>query len=118
MLRTPTLSEEQRSACERDGFVVLRAAFERDEMDRIAGWTREMDFVPCPTEPGDLAFFDCFDPQASEANLSDNIRRLYFATYNRLTEGYHLARYDADKRLTYPPTRSTSTGCGFRPCRR
>ena len=103
MLRTPTLSEEQRSACERDGFVVLRAAFERDEMDRIAGWTREMDFVPCPTEPGDLAFFDCFDPQASEANLSDNIRRLYFATYNRLTEGDHLAPYDADKRLTYPP---------------
>ncbi len=62
-----------------------------------------MDFVPCPTEPGDIAFFDSYAPHASELNLSDSIRRLYFATYNRLSEGDHLARYYADKRLTYPP---------------
>lgn len=238
MLHTPTLSDEQRSDFERDGFVVVRAAFDGDEMRRIEGWTRElaalpeapdkhwvyhessllepgkelisriekissfhpgfaelstalaapvgqllsepavlfkekinfkmpggdgykphqdsqagwekyasfyvsvmvcidratlengclkmvaghhkrglfreweplsesemtgMDFVPCPTEPGDIAFFDSYAPHASEPNLSDSIRRLYFATYNRLSEGDHLARYYADKRLTYPP---------------
>ncbi len=32
--------------------------------------------------------------------MSDRIRRLYFATYNRLSAGDHLASYYADKRLT------------------
>ena len=62
-----------------------------------------MAFVPCPTKPGDLAFFDSYTPHASEANMSDKIRRLYFATYNRLSEGNHLAEYYADKRKSFPP---------------
>jgi len=63
----------------------------------------DMDFVPCPTKPGDLVFFDCYAPHASDPNMSDNIRRIYFATYNKLSEGDHLDQYYADKRKTYPP---------------
>jgi len=62
-----------------------------------------MEFVPVPTEPGDLIFFDCYAPHASEPNLSDRTRRLYYATYNRLGAGDHMARYYADKHKNYPP---------------
>ncbi|MEX0696654.1 MAG: phytanoyl-CoA dioxygenase family protein [Dongiaceae bacterium] len=62
-----------------------------------------MRFVDCPTRPGDLVFIDSYAPHASEPNLSDGLRRLYFATYNRLSEGDHMARYYADKRKNYPP---------------
>lgn len=44
----------------------------------------DMEFVHCPTKPGDLVFFDFYVPHASEPNLSNHMRRLYFATYNRL----------------------------------
>jgi ectoine hydroxylase-related dioxygenase (phytanoyl-CoA dioxygenase family) len=59
--------------------------------------------VPCPTSPGDVVFFDCYAPHASEPNRSDQTRRLYFATYNRASAGDHLARYYADKRKSFPP---------------
>ncbi len=62
-----------------------------------------MEFVPCPTAPGDLAFFDSYAPHASDPNLSDKVRRLYFATYNRLSAGDHMEEYYADKRKSYPP---------------
>lgn len=63
----------------------------------------DMDFAPHPTRPGDLIFIDSYAPHASEPNLTDRIRRMYFATYNRLSEGDHLARYYADKHKSYPP---------------
>ncbi|MHA1597851.1 MAG: phytanoyl-CoA dioxygenase family protein [Alphaproteobacteria bacterium] len=63
----------------------------------------DMDFVHCPTRPGDVVFFDCYAPHASEPNTSDSTRRIYFATYNKLSEGDHLAQYYADKHKTYPP---------------
>jgi ectoine hydroxylase-related dioxygenase (phytanoyl-CoA dioxygenase family) len=63
----------------------------------------DMDFVHCPTKPGDVVFFDCYVPHASEPNLTNKIRRMYFATYNRLSEGYHLDRYYADKYKNFPP---------------
>lgn len=62
-----------------------------------------MKFMPCPTKPGDLIFFDCFAPHQSKPNLSDKTRRLYYATYNRLSAGDHQAQYYADKRKNYPP---------------
>jgi hypothetical protein len=67
--------------------------------DDMAG----MKFVHYPTKPGDLVFFDCYAPHASEPNLTNAARRMYFATYNRLSEGDHLARYYADKHKSYPP---------------
>ncbi len=67
--------------------------------DDMAG----MDFTICPTRPGDLVFIDSYTPHGSEPNMSDTVRRLYFATYNRVSDGDHLARYYADKRKSYPP---------------
>ncbi|MEK9671287.1 MAG: phytanoyl-CoA dioxygenase family protein [Rhodospirillaceae bacterium] len=62
-----------------------------------------MDLISLPTEPGDLVFFDCYAPHASEPNNSGNIRRIYYATYNRASAGHHMDRYYADKHKKYPP---------------
>ncbi len=73
-----------------------------------------MDFVPCPFMPGDLAFFDSFAPHRSKPNLSDKIRRLYFATFNALSEGDQMARYYADKRKSFPPDIERKPGKEYR----
>ncbi len=62
-----------------------------------------MAFVHCPTKRGDVILFDSYTPHASDPNMTDKVRRIYFATYNRLSEGDHLERYYADKRKNYPP---------------
>ena len=62
-----------------------------------------MCFEPVPTAPGDIVFFDCYAPHASEANMSDTIRRIYYATYNRASAGDHMAQYYADKHKNFPP---------------
>jgi 2-aminoethylphosphonate dioxygenase len=62
-----------------------------------------MDFVHYPTQPGDIVFFDCYTPHASEPNLTNTTRRLYFATYNKLSEGDYLEKYYADKYKSFPP---------------
>ncbi|MCB2101081.1 MAG: phytanoyl-CoA dioxygenase family protein [Rhodobacterales bacterium] len=67
--------------------------------DDMAG----MDFRPCPTQPGDVVFFDCYAPHASDPNMTDATRRIYFATYNKASEGDHMAAYYADKFKSYPP---------------
>lgn len=63
----------------------------------------EMTFVECPTDPGDLIFFDSLAPHASEPNMSDSVRRVYYATYNRASAGDHMAAYYTDKHASYPP---------------
>ena len=62
-----------------------------------------MEFVPCPTKPGDIVFFNNFTPHSSEPNTSDDIRRAYYVTYNRLSAGRHMDAYYADKHKNYPP---------------
>ncbi len=62
-----------------------------------------IEFVSCPTEPGDAVFFDCFTPHRSEPNMSAARRRVLYITYNRLADGDHRTRYYADKRKSYPP---------------
>ena len=62
-----------------------------------------MEFRNLPTKPGDLVFFDCYAPHASDPNLTDKTRRIYYATYNRKSAGDHMARYYADKHKNYPP---------------
>ena len=69
-----------------------------------------MSFVPCETRPGDLVLFDSYAPHASEPNLSASARRLYYVTYNRLSEGDHLAQYYADKHRNYPPNIDREAG--------
>lgn len=60
-------------------------------------------YLPCPTEPGDVVFFDSFTPHRSGPNTTDRPRRVLYITYNRASEGDHRARYYADKRKSYPP---------------
>ena len=62
-----------------------------------------MVFRPYPTEPGDVVFFDCYAPHQSAPNMSNTIRRIYYATYNRESEGNHMAKYYSDKHKSYPP---------------
>ncbi len=62
-----------------------------------------MEFLPVPTEPGDVVFFDSFAPHGSEPNMSDKVRRIYYATYNRASAGDHMDQYYADKHKSYPP---------------
>ena len=62
-----------------------------------------MCFEPVPTEPGDIVLFDCFAPHRSEPNMTNAMRRIYYATYNRASAGDHIARYYADKHANYPP---------------
>ena len=69
-----------------------------------------MVFSPIPTKPGDVIFFDCFAPHASEPNLTESVRRIYYATYNKLSEGDNLNDYYADKHQTYPPDIDRKTG--------
>ena len=71
---------------------------------------KDMEFVSCPTKPGDLVFFDSYTPHASGPNLSGRPRRIYYVTYNRASEGDHLERYYADKRKSYPPDIERETG--------
>jgi len=63
----------------------------------------DMEFRPCPTKPGDIVFFDCYTPHASEPNMTSETRRIYYATYNLLSAGEHMAQYYADKHKNYPP---------------
>ena len=63
----------------------------------------ELDYVACPTEPGDAVFFDSFIPHRSGPNMTNNPRRVLYVTYNRLSEGDHRRQYYDDKRLSYPP---------------
>jgi hypothetical protein len=65
--------------------------------------TKNMEFITVCTRPGDVAYFDSYTPHGSEPNMSDKMRRLYFATYSRLSNGDFLEQYYADKRKTYPP---------------
>ncbi|MBF0095334.1 MAG: phytanoyl-CoA dioxygenase family protein [Alphaproteobacteria bacterium] len=62
-----------------------------------------MNFVECPTKPGDVVFFDSFAPHSSEPNMTQTTRRLFFATYNGASKGDHMARYYEDKHASYPP---------------
>jgi 2-aminoethylphosphonate dioxygenase len=61
-----------------------------------------IEFISCPTQPGDMIFFDSFTPHGSKANFTDKPRRLLFVTYNRLSEGDTRERYYEDKRKNYP----------------
>ena len=67
-------------------------------------------FEKYPMSPGDVAYFDCFVPHQSEANLTDKPRRNLYLTFNRLSEGDHREKYFMDKRKSYPPDHERETG--------
>src|SRR5215471_20367316 len=53
---------------------------------------RGLRFVPVPTAPGDVLFFDSYAPHVSKPNLTDRPRRILYLTYNAAAEGDHRAR--------------------------
>jgi len=63
----------------------------------------DMEFIDITTEPGDIVIFDCFTPHQSYPNMSNEIRRIYYATYNRKSAGDYQEQYYADKYKSYPP---------------
>ncbi len=73
-----------------------------------------VEFVPIESEPGDAVFFDSFAPHRSAPNLTDSPRRVLYYTYNRASEGDHLAQYYADKRASYPPDIERLAGKEYR----
>ena len=77
---------------------LLRGMEPLDEDDMVG-----MAFRHYPTNPGDLVLFGAHTPHRSEPNLTDTTRRLYFATYNRASEGDRMAPYYAAKRKNFPP---------------
>ncbi len=62
-----------------------------------------MTYVPVPTAPGDVIFFDCFAPHASKPNFTEDPRRILYLTYNLAADGDHRAAYYADKFASFPP---------------
>jgi len=60
-------------------------------------------YLAVEATPGDAVFFDSFVPHRSGPNNTDRSRRVLYYTYNRASEGDHLAQYYADKRESYPP---------------
>lgn len=65
-------------------------------------------------EPGDAVFFDSFVPHRSAPNTTADPRRVLYYTYNKASEGDHLAQYYADKRASYPPDIEREAGKVYR----
>ncbi len=65
-------------------------------------------------EPGDAIFFDSFVPHRSAPNQTAQPRRVLYYTYNRASEGDHLAQYYADKRASFPPDIERQAGREYR----
>lgn len=70
-------------------------------------------YTPCPTEPGDVVLFDSFAPHRSDPNMTDDMRRILYVTYNKLSAGDHREQYYADKRLSYPPDCEREAGKSY-----
>lgn len=70
--------------------------------------------VPVPTEPGDVLFFDSYVPHGSQANLTDQPRRILYLTYNAAAEGDWRERYFAEKRASFPPDVERLPGVEYR----
>ncbi|MGE5442012.1 MAG: phytanoyl-CoA dioxygenase family protein [Bacteroidota bacterium] len=62
-----------------------------------------MRWVDLPTRPGDIIFFDSYVPHASQPNMTDQPRRIYYATYNRASAGAQMDRYYVDRHKSFPP---------------
>jgi ectoine hydroxylase-related dioxygenase (phytanoyl-CoA dioxygenase family) len=65
-------------------------------------------------EPGDVVYFDSFIPHRSAPNATAAARRVLYFTYNKASEGDHLAQYYADKRASYPPDIEREAGKEYR----
>jgi 2-aminoethylphosphonate dioxygenase len=67
------------------------------------GETADMEFMPFPSKPGDVLYFDSFAPHRSQPNLTNTPRRVMYITYNAARHGDHRLRYYDEKRRSFPP---------------
>jgi len=74
----------------------------------------DMKFVPYPTKPGDVMYFDSFAPHGSAPNRTDRPRRVLYITYNRRADGDHRLPYYADKRKSFPPDIERAPGTQYK----
>ena len=78
-----------------------------DELDGI-------EFMPFPTDPGDVVFFDCFVPHQSGPNLTDKSRRNIYLSFNPASQGDHRLQYYEDKRKSFPPDYERNQGKAYK----
>ena len=90
----------------KEGMFKEWAPFSEEEM-------QAMEFISCPTQPGNIIFFDSFTPYGSRPNFTDKPRRLLFVTHNRLSEGDTREQYCEDKRKNYPQGRECEQGKAY-----
>ena len=79
-----------------EGFIDL------DEKGCVAPETASaMEWVPVPTDPGDILLFGSYIPHKSPTNRSDHPRRIIYLTYNARAQGDWREQYYADKRQAF-----------------
>jgi 2-aminoethylphosphonate dioxygenase len=74
----------------------------------------DMNFVPYPTRPGDVMYFDSFAPHQSQPNRTNLPRRVLYITYNAVNHGDQRVRYYADKRKSFPPDIERQAGTQYK----
>lgn len=97
-----------------DGFAGTQGLIGSEWQPLDGGQLAGLRWQPIEAQPGDVVFFDSFIPHRSAPNRTDAARRVLYFTYNRASEGDHLARYYADKRLSYPPDIEREAGREYR----
>ena len=79
-----------------EGFIAL------DEKGCVApAVASAMEWVPVPTDPGDILLFGSYIPHKSPANRSNQPRRIIYLTYNARSQGDWREQYYADKRQVF-----------------
>lgn len=58
---------------------------------------------PVLVKPGDMVIFNALVPHRSGKNVSDSTRRVFYFTFNKLSEGIHYFEYFKKKREVMPP---------------
>jgi ectoine hydroxylase-related dioxygenase (phytanoyl-CoA dioxygenase family) len=75
---------------------------------------KSIEWVPVPTSPGDVLFFDSYVPHTSKPNFTAKQRRVLYVTYNGQSHGDQRAHYYADKRAAFPPDIDRKPGDEYR----
>ena len=60
-------------------------------------------WIPLETTPRDILIFNSFTPHRSHKNNTVSPRRIFYFTFNKLSEGEHYKNYLNKKRKEFPP---------------
>jgi len=72
-----------------------------DNGDINSGILNDFTWIPIEGEKGDIVMFDSYVPHQSKKNLSEKSRRIFFFTFNHVSEGQHYFQYYDAKRTSY-----------------